>query len=318
MEWISLFLILFAGFFVTFVYAPKFIKKSLEKGYVTTDMYKKNRPKISNLGGLTILAGMLCSLVVSLLFLDAYTAHKLMIFYFIVFIFAMFGLADDLIDIGRISKIFVPYFLALPIIALDPETSINLFFMEIDAGILYLFAIAPIYIMVVSNLINMHAGYNGLSCGLSYILISFLCIRSFLETCKEDLFYIVPLFGALLAFLYFNTYPAKIFWGNIGSLMVGSAIGSFIIVNKMEVFAIVILIPHITNFLMYMVWRIKKLGNVKFGKIRDDGTLEVPNKWTLKWTFPYYFRLTEHQTMWILYILTTVFGIIGLIFVPYS
>ena len=71
------------------------------------------------------------------------------------------------------------------------------------------------------------------------------------------------------------------------------------------------------NFLMYIVWKIKKLGDVKFGKLRRDGTLVVPNPWTLKWVFPYYFRLTEHQSMWILYLITTFFGLLGLIFVPY-
>ena len=104
----------------------------------------------------------------------------------------------------------------------------------------------------------------------------------------------------------------------IGSLMTGSILGSFIVINKMEVFGFVILIPHIVNFLMYVVWKIKGLGEVKFGRVREDGTLEVPNPWTLKWTFPYYFRLTEHQTMWILYSLTLFSGILGLVLVPYS
>jgi len=57
---------------------------------------------------------------------------------------------------------------------------------------------------------------------------------------------------------------------------------------------------------------IKKLGELKFGEVRDDGTIKVPNPWTLKWTCPYYLRLTEHQSMWIMYILTTIFGVIGL------
>ncbi|RLI90978.1 MAG: UDP-N-acetylglucosamine-1-phosphate transferase [Candidatus Altiarchaeales archaeon] len=317
MEYIYLFIMFLMAFLVTLIYTPKFMKKAVEKGLVVRDRYKKDTI-VPTLGGLTILAGILCSLILAQLLLEMEMREKLLMFYFIVFTFAMFGLADDLLDVGRKSKIFIPFFLALPIVALNPETPINLFFFVIDLKAFYTFIIAPTYIMVTANLINMHSGYNGLSCGLSYILVSFLIIRISLESGLDNLFYILPIFGAMLAFLYFNTYPAKIFWGNTGSLMTGAAIGAFIIINKIEIFGIVILIPHIVNFLMYIVWRIKKLGDVKFGRLREDGTLEVPNPWTLKWTFPYYFRLTEHQTMWIMYSLTTLFGILGLIVVPYS
>lgn len=67
---------------------------------------------------------------------------------------------------------------------------------------------------------------------------------------------------------------------------------------------------------MYVYWKIRKIGEIKFGRLRDDGTIEVPNPWTLKWLFPYYFRLTEHQAMWIMYLITTLFCIIGFIIVP--
>ena len=302
------------GFVVTFLFTPKFIEKAIKKGYVVKDMYKKGEPTIPTMGGLTILAGVLCSLVVSQFFIIP--VDKLLIFYSIVFTFAMFGLADDLLDVGRVSKIFIPFFLALPIALLDLDTTLWLGFMEIELGKVYCYLIAPLYVMVVANLVNMHSGYNGLSCGLSYIISVFIVVKTFMVTGVQNLFYIAPIFGALLAFLYFNTYPAKIFWGNIGSMMLGSALGGFLILDGMEIFGVVILIPHIANFLMYVVWRIKKLGNVKFGTLRKDGTLVVPNPWTLKWTLPYYYRLTEHQTMVILYTITTIFGVIGLVLIP--
>ncbi len=317
MEYLYKFVVFSVGFLITLVYTPKFIRKAVDKGFVAADKYK-NGILIPTLGGLTILAGVICSLIVAQLLLDMEMRGNILMFYFIVFVFAMFGLADDLLDVGRKSKIFVPYFLALPIVALDPGTVLDFFFFSVDAGIFYSFAVAPVYIMVCANLVNMHSGYNGLSCGLSYILMSFLVIRVFLEHGTDSLFYILPIFGSMLAFLYFDTYPARIFWGNVGSMMAGSAMGCFIVVNKLELFGLVILIPHIINFLMYVVWRVKGLGEVKFGRLRGDGTLEVPNPWTLKWTFPYYFRLTEHQSMWIMYSLTTLSGILGLVVVPYT
>ncbi len=316
MNALQIFVIFLMAFMSTLVYIPKFIEKAYAKKFIARDMYKENAI-IPTMGGLTIFTGTICAIIIALLILGTQMSERIVLFYFTIIVFALFGFADDLFTLGHMSKILIPFGLALPIAAFGFDTKINLIFATVDLGEFYTFIIAPVYVMVVANLVNMHSGYNGLSAGLSYIVLSFLIIRVFIESGFDNVLLIMPLFGSLLAFLYFNTYPAKLFWGNIGSLMVGSAIGSFIIVNKLEVFGMILMFPHIVNFLMYVVWKIKKLGNVKFGRIREDNTLDVPNPWTLKWTFPYFFRLTEHQTMWILYFITTVFGFIGLIAVPY-
>ena len=50
----------------------------------------------------------------------------------------------------------------------------------------------------------------------------------------------------------------------------------------------------------------------KFGKIKDDGIIEVPNRLTLKWIPNYYFSLTEKQSTMISYSFTLFFCIVGL------
>ena len=55
------------------------------------------------------------------------------------------------------------------------------------------------------------------------------------------------------------------------------------------------LIPHTVNLLLYVYWRVMyrlhpgdwKWRLEKFGKVRADGTQEVPNPLTLKWVLPY-------------------------------
>jgi len=313
-------LVFASSFLFTIYFTPKYIKKAREKNYTVKDMYKKDKPEIPSIGGLIIIASILTSLVVALIMVNVLghqTITNLLIIYFLILVYGLFGLADDLFTIGHTWKIIVPFFLAMPIVALLSDTNLNLGFTQFDFGSMYLFLIAPAYIMVSSNLINMHSGYNGLACGLSYILLSFIMIRVYFESGMENIYLFLPLFGSLLAFIYYETYPARVFWGNSGSLMTGAALGAFLVINKLEVYGMVIMIPHIINFLMYLVWKIKKLGGVKFGILREDGTIQVPNQWTLKWLFPYHMRLTEHQSMWILYALTTLSGIIGLIVVPY-
>ena len=84
------------------------------------------------------------------------------------------------------------------------------------------------------------------------------------------------------------------------------------------------LLPHTVNFLMYAYWRVMhelhpEAGRwqlAKFGHVREDGTLEVPNPLTLKWVLPYHFRMTERQAVLAMYALTLPFCVLGL-FIPY-
>jgi len=142
MDYLTLFVVFALSFAVTFLLTPKLIRKAEEKNYVVRDMYKKDKPHIPTMGGLAILAGVMVSLIVAqFLAPDTEIARTLLIFYFIVVIFAMFGLADDLFDVGRKLKIFLPFFLALPIAQLNLDTNISLLFTEIEIGILYSFII---------------------------------------------------------------------------------------------------------------------------------------------------------------------------------
>ena len=176
---------------------------------------------------------------------------------------------------------------------------------------------------MVANLKNMHAGFNGLQSGTALIILSFLLLKSAMDNNFTNLYTIAALTGAQLIFFWYNKYPSKILEGNIGSLAVGAAIGAGIVVQHYLLAGIVMLMPHIINFLMYVYWRImhkrhpddERWQIVKFGKVRDDGTLEVPNRLTLKWLLPYHFRMTERQVVYSMYLLTLGFCILGL-FVP--
>ncbi len=299
----------------SFILAPRFIERLRENGFVVKDMYKPEQPNIPTKGGLIILFGVLASLIMAQLLFSS-LAGRLLIFYFIVISFAIFGLVDDLIGFGmKRLKIALPFFLALPIALLIVDTSLWIGFTQIELGAFYLFIIAPVYVMVVSNLVNMHSGYNGLAVGLVSILLITVGIGGYLKNGSESLLFVLPILGATLAFLNFNRYPSQIFDGNIGSLMLGSALGGLILLNNLEIFGVIILIPHIVNFLMYVGLKISGMTVVKFGEVNSDGTLEIPHPVCLKWTLPYYYPMTEQKATTVMFLLTGLFCAFGLIFV---
>ncbi|MEM4260313.1 MAG: hypothetical protein QXG00_03680 [Candidatus Woesearchaeota archaeon] len=310
----KLVLVFIYSLFATFVAAEYLYRKFRKKGFTVVDMYKKNKPHITNLGGVAALVGVMIAIVLAQILVKEFSTANLLIFYFIVIINASFGLIDDLISINNTLKIIAPYFMALPIALLVSDVRIGPW--PISMGVLFVYFIAPIYILVVTNLVNTHSGYNGLASGLSWIIMLTMAIRTIIMGDIEKLFFLVPVFGALSVLIFFDRYPAKAIWGNVGSMMMGSAIGAYLIVTNTEIFGIIILFPHIVDFILYLYGTFikkEKFEKVKFGKIREDGTIIPPTKYKLKFLLPYYFRLNEKQTTWILYGITALFCVIGLV-----
>lgn len=311
-------LMVFAFFIIPFigtiVVMPSLIRKLKESNVVAKDMYKADFPEIAVNGGLIILLIALLSLSIISLFYCNYILPTNYVIIMVVTLFALFGILDDMINIGRPAKLILLYYCSYSLISCAIVTTVYVPFLgEVDMGIFYLQLILPLYVPVVANLVNMHSGYNGLAPGLSLIILVTLILKTMVIGEITDILFIVSMTGSLAAYWIFEKYPARIFWGNIGALSVGAAIGATIVIEGFIFSGFVMLIPHVVNFLLYVYWRLHsiKYPIAKFGKIRSDGTLEVPNPLTLKWILPYYFPMTEQQGVRIMYVLTIVFCIIG-------
>ena len=336
------------AFIGTYYVMPHSIRKLKQRGYVATDMYKENKPEIATNAGIIVLFISYITIsfipvysrVLSFVGLGEERFYDLdelnFAFLLVVSIFALYGLVDDLVDIGRKMKLFFPIAFSFPLITVISPDFIWLPFAgnislsgDLVVGItlndLFRFTIIPIYVMVVSNLVNMHSGYNGLQSGLSILLLATLCIKLFSTSNTQMLPIALTFLGSMIAFWFFNFFPAKVFEGNIGSLLFGSILGSLIAVEELWWFGFFILIPHTFNFALWILWiylMIKDpLGytNVegshsKFGSLNSDGTIKVPNRLTLKWIPNYYFNLSERDSTLFSYSITSTFCILALVF----
>jgi phospho-N-acetylmuramoyl-pentapeptide-transferase len=79
-------------------------------------------------------------------------------------------------------------------------------------------------IVAFANAFDITDGLDGLSCGLLMI-----CLMSFWVIAMADLDHVLSLFiaiwtGSVLAYLYFNIYPARIMLGNVGGLAFGATL----------------------------------------------------------------------------------------------
>ena len=324
--------LIITSFAIVVLIMPRLIEKLKKRGTVAPDQYKQDLRKIPTQGGFAIIA------VLFLLFSMATLLEHLPVTFtvpihatevdwailIVAGLFGGFGLVDDFVDVGRPLKIFLLFFFSYRLIFEIGSTMVTIPVMgSFDFGAYYLFLIVPIYVLVAANLVNMHSGFNGLASGLSSIILAFLLIK-FVMAGYDGILVLSCLLGVTLGFLWFNRYPARIFLGNVGSLALGSAIGAAIVVSGFLVAGFVMFIPHTVNFLMYVYWRVmhrlhpedSRWKIAKFGRVREDGSLEVPNCLTLKWVLPYYFKMTEKQVVLAMYALTIPFCVVGL-FIPY-
>jgi phospho-N-acetylmuramoyl-pentapeptide-transferase len=131
------------------------------------------------------------------------------------------------------------WYVATQVVHLRPELNFRMF----DAH-LYLGPFYPVLIFLVlagaTNGVNLTDGLDGLAAGCSAIvLLAFTAMT--LSTNQQDLALICAcLVGACVGFLWFNSFPAAIFMGDTGSLMLGGAIAAIAVMTQTEVLLLII------------------------------------------------------------------------------
>jgi phospho-N-acetylmuramoyl-pentapeptide-transferase len=93
----------------------------------------------------------------------------------------------------------------------------------VDVGIWYV-PIATFVILAFTNAVNLTDGLDGLA--TSVLVVSFVAygIIAYLQTQFPLLSFAFTMVGALFAFLWFNTHPASLFMGGMGSLALGATL----------------------------------------------------------------------------------------------
>ncbi len=290
-----------------FLFSP-LLEKLKRHGFVGRDMYKTGTPEVPEMGGI----GIFFAFLAGILFLSALhdISYVLYLTVFVLILYFLFGLMDDLLGSGiddasptKIVKILIPFFFAYPLFN-HVQTTIEIPYLGVlELGILYPLLILPLFVMVCANLTNMFSYYNGQSVGTTMIVLIFIVLKLRSLEQWSMLYILFPFIGATMAFLSYNIHPAGVFPGDSGDLMMGAMIGLCAVIAGIEAFVFVALLPLIINFIMVAWWFLfeKESDKTKFGGVRPDNTIDPPNNRTLMWFFPYYFRLTENQTTLIMY-----------------
>lgn len=135
------------------------------------------------------------------------------------------GLLDDIFQIKPSQKLFGQSLAAFMVIGsgLSIDVLYIPFVGNVETGAVGL-ALTWFWILAVCNAINLIDGLDGLSTGVSIVVLSTISVMAILTGMTLIFALCLLVLGSLFGFLIFNFHPAKIFMGDSGSLFLGYAI----------------------------------------------------------------------------------------------
>jgi UDP-N-acetylmuramyl pentapeptide phosphotransferase/UDP-N-acetylglucosamine-1-phosphate transferase len=214
-----------SAFVVTYLVIPVIIVIAKKKRLYDEpdDKRKFHKQPIPSLGGLGMFIGFILSILLTLNF--AVEAPEFQ-FYIAAFLLIFFlGIKDDIMIISASKKFLGQLFVSAVLIF---KANLVISDMHGFLGVHQLnpfcsYSLTLFSIVVIINAFNLIDGIDGLAGGLG--LISSLVFAIFFLV-NRNIPYAVLGFsfsGCVLAFLYYNFHPARIFMGDTGSLMIGLA-----------------------------------------------------------------------------------------------
>lgn len=261
---LSVFMPVIISFLISVVFCPilipflrklKFGQTEREEG-PQSHLKKNGTP---TMGGLVILASILLT---SLIYIGKFT--EILPVLFMTLGFGLIGFLDDYIKVVKkrslgltplqkmalqfiVTGVFIYYY--FKIAGLD--TSIKIPFVSGDGFVMptWLFIIF-VFIVVLGtvNGVNFTDGLDGLASGVTVIVATFFTIAALsLNPSMTPITGAVV--GSLLGFLLFNTYPARVFMGDTGSLALGGFVSSIALILHMPLFIVIIGLIYLVEVL---------------------------------------------------------------------
>ena len=261
---LSVFMPVIISFLISVVFCPilipflrklKFGQTEREEG-PQSHLKKNGTP---TMGGLVILASILLT---SLIYIGKFT--EILPVLFMTLGFGLIGFLDDYIKVVKkrslgltplqkmalqfiVTGVVIYYY--FKIAGLD--TSIKIPFVSGDGFVMptWLFIIF-VFIVVLGtvNGVNFTDGLDGLASGVTVIVATFFTIAALsLNPSMTPITGAVV--GSLLGFLLFNTYPARVFMGDTGSLALGGFVSSIALMLHMPLFIVIIGLIYLVEVL---------------------------------------------------------------------
>lgn len=167
--------------------------------------------------------------------------------------YACIGFLDDFLSIRKgnneglttYQKLFMQVLIAIGFFYIymrsGGQTAWVVGTLGIDLELGWLYGLAILFVLVgASNAVNLTDGIDGLAGGLSAVAFIAFALISLSVGFEEIGIFSLVLVGSLIGYLIYNTYPAKVFMGDTGSLALGAVMGAIAIITHRELTLLVV------------------------------------------------------------------------------
>lgn len=237
------------------------------------DAHKK-KDGTPTMGGIIFIIGAFISILTLLVFNKIEFTPNLFIVLFVFVSYAAIGFLDDYLSIKRktnvgltaVQKIFLQLIVALVFFYIymksgnEPLLEIYTLNVKLDLGWFYGFFILFV-LLGGSNAVNLTDGLDGLAGGLSAIAFLALGIiawgSGWVAGYQDIAIFCFVIVGSLLGFLLFNSYPAKVFMGDTGSLALGATLATIAIITDHEITLLAVMgvfIIETLSVILQVIW----------------------------------------------------------------
>ncbi len=217
----NLILSFFCAFIVTFYAIPIIIKFAKSKNlYDFPGLRKIHKKRVPVLGGLAILLGVIFSVTLWI------TTHQ---FFGLIYIIGaatvifLIGIRDDIVPLSARGKLLGQLIAAFILVNMGDIRLTSLYGIfgidEIPIWLSYLVSLFTIIVII--NSFNLIDGVDGLAGTIGAIVMLTFGIWFFMVSDMPHAVLAFGFLGALVAFLRYNFYPARIFMGDTGALLIG-------------------------------------------------------------------------------------------------
>jgi phospho-N-acetylmuramoyl-pentapeptide-transferase len=214
---------------------------------------------------------MILSIVVAMLFWTDFGSGMVWLVLGTLVAFSLVGFLDDYLKVRTHSSGGLPAWAKLIFQFLIALAVVLVLYFTGDSGVTYLYLpffknpvidlgslwipFGILLIMAESNAVNISDGLDGLLAGLLILVFITLAILAYLSGRSDFSSYLgIPYIpgageltvfclaatGACIGFLWFNTHPAEVFMGDVGSLSLGGVIAVISLIIKKEALILII------------------------------------------------------------------------------
>ena len=240
--------VLILSFIISYFTVPWAIKFAEAKGIIDDpkkDDRRVHKKPIPRVGGIAIVAGVMITLLIFYilsLFLPIEVDSRLLGYVLGALIIITMGFVDDMTNLKPLYKFLLQLVAGMVIYVFGISiVGVKIPFIYpkiIDFG-LWAFPITLIWVLGITNAVNLIDGLDGLAAGISTIAsISLLIIFAIVGAPIETLIITIALVGAAIGFLPYNFNPAKTFMGDTGSNFLGFTLATVSIMGMAKGYTI--------------------------------------------------------------------------------